>query len=282
MRMQLSYHTGALFISVLSPYIKSNLVSAALLSLFICAPTFAANLYYSGESPFSELHIKGEIKKGDYNKMIKIINRQRDVPYQLSVDSPGGNVMEALKIGSFARKYLLRFESQKCNSACVFILLGSLFKSENKVGTVGLHRPKFNRDYFSKLNAQEATRKYGTLRAIVENYMLTMGASEQLVNKMFSVPSGSMAYLPKSQVYNMMHSPEGYAEWIISKCGNDLTQQEYQDLMAFQRNGYEFDKKYYSFLDSKSTRYFHCELESVRNEQMRLFNQDFRLSTNYN
>jgi hypothetical protein len=258
--------------------LKSTLYALLTLCLLLgsfFAPTArAANMYYSGESPFAQLHIEGEIRHGDYKKMLALIKRQRDIPYQLVLKSKGGNVMEALKIGSFTRKYLLGFESTQCNSACVFIAIASLHHRHDKYGNFGLHRPKFNPAYFSKLNAQQAREKYTKLRTIVENYMFSMGASKALVDTLFSTASNAMSYLPKTAVYAMLRSPEGYSEWIISKCGDDLTKSEQHDLYHLQITNSSSNKKRLARLDAKSTEHFHCELEAVRSEQVRLYNVD--------
>jgi len=250
-----------------------------LFCLLSCTQLQAANIYISGESPFAQLHINGEIAKTDYNKMLDIINEHRDIPYLLSINSKGGNVMEAIKIGTFARKYLMRFESTKCDSACLFIVLGSLHREEKKQATFGIHRPKFRKEFFANLSAADATKKYRSLKNIVEAYMLRMGATRTLINLMFATPSNSMKFLPASQLKSLINSPpEGYSEWIISKCGDDLNPQQYHDLMAFYANRSQLGNKYFEFLDAKSTQYFHCELEAVRSEQVRLFNNDLRFN----
>lgn len=271
----------SLFTQVFAAFLPRQALLIASLIVILSA-TFslqAANIYISGESPFSELHIDGQIVKHDYTRMINVINRHRDIPYMLSVNSKGGNVMEAIRIGSFSRKYLLRFESNKCNSACIFIMLGSMYRNENKTTMFGIHRPKFKREFFANLSAQEATKKYKSLRNIVQAYMLRMGATQQLVNDMFAVPSNSMKFLKSQQLENMLNTPpEGYAEWIISKCGDDLNPKQHHDLMAFYANRSLQGNTYFEYLDSKSTQYFHCELEVVRMEQVRLFNNDARFN----
>ena len=124
---------------------------------------------------------------------------------------------------------------------------------------------------------KEATVKYKKLYAIVANYMYSMGASKVLVDKMFSVPSGSMQFLKNRQFYSMVStSSQAYSEWIIAKCGDDLNAQEQQQLSEFHQNRSLLSKSYFAYLDAKSTEYFNCELESVRNEQMRIFNSDAR------
>ncbi|NQZ32809.1 MAG: hypothetical protein HRU06_16195 [Oceanospirillaceae bacterium] len=248
--------------------------------LLIALPSAqAANIYISGDSPFSELHIDGEIVKHDYTRMINVINRHRDIPYMLSLNSKGGNVMESIRIGSFARKYLMRFESKKCNSACLFIMLGSMYRSESKTAEFGIHRPKFKREFFANLTAQEATNKYKSLRNIVEAYMLRMGAKQQLVDDMFAVPSNNMKFIKSKNMATLLNTQsEGYSEWIISKCGDDLNPKQHHDLMAFYKNRSLQGNSYFEYLDSKSTQYFHCELEVVRMEQVRLFNNDARFN----
>lgn len=257
--------------------------------LLLCCVLFAsisfkassASVRYTEDRPFSELLIQGEIQKGDYQKILNILKINRDVPYKISLQSKGGNVMEALKIGSLTRQYLMRIETTTCNSACVFILLGSLFKNENKLARYGIHRPKFHPEYFARLNMQQATLKYQALYAVLEKYMYSMGATKALVDKIFSIPSSSMEYLGNSQLYAMTPSTSQiYSEWMLAKCGDDLSLQEQRQLTSFQQNSGLLDKSYYLHLEAKSTEYFNCELESVRNEQMRIFKADKRFHSN--
>lgn len=259
----------------------SSLLLISTLVLSINSKAYSANIFFTEDRPFSQLYIRGEITKGDYRKVLNVLQRNGDIPYKVSLDSKGGNVMEALKIGALVRKYLMRTETTTCNSACVFILMGSVFENENKFARYGIHRPKFNPKYFASLDMQQATVKYKTLYAIVEKYMSSMGASKTLIDRIFSIPSGSMEYLTNSQLYALLpDSAQVYSEWIIAKCGDDLNAQEQQQLIAFNQNRSLLDETYYNYLEAKSTEYFSCELESVRNEQMRLLHTDINLQTN--
>lgn len=252
-----------------------------LVPLLFSLNAFSANITFLEDRPFSQLLVQGEIVKGDYQKVLNLIKKHRDIPSHISLDSIGGNVLEALKIGTLTRKYLVRSDTQKCNSACVFILMGSLFENENTNAKYGIHRPKFNPQYFASLNMQEATVKYKRLYDIVSSYMYSMGATKALVDDMFSVPSGSMKFLNNQEFYAMMNtSSQGFFEWITAKCGNGLNKQEQLQLKAFQKNRSQLDKSYFAYLDAKSNEYFNCELESVRNEQMRIFSSDARFQDN--
>ena len=68
---------------------------------------------------------------------------QTDVGYWLTLDSEGGDVYAALRIGRMLRKaraWTHVLKGSKCISACVFLLAGSVRRDVDG-GVVGIHRP---------------------------------------------------------------------------------------------------------------------------------------------
>jgi hypothetical protein len=113
--------------------------------------------------------LRGQISKGDYEKVATFLKAHLPFVSNFSLASPGGDVDEALKIGRLFRKYLIatvapvneHFEATGlvhddvpflssgsrdlcrgqdciCASACALIWMGGTFRT----GTVGLHRPR--------------------------------------------------------------------------------------------------------------------------------------------
>lgn len=52
----------------------------------------------------SVLLIEGEVTKGDYSQMIEVVLENGSIPSAVGISSPGGDAVEAMKVGHFIRK----------------------------------------------------------------------------------------------------------------------------------------------------------------------------------
>src|SRR4030042_1288022 len=100
--------------------------SIVLLILILVSGAKAADIFIEKKEPCS-ITIQGNIERGDYEKIIKAVKKHGSIPGYIRINSPGGDVIEAIKIGRFARKGLLSFwVAKQCNSACVFIYFATV------------------------------------------------------------------------------------------------------------------------------------------------------------
>lgn len=184
------------------------------------------------------LILKGEIVKGDYDKLVKIIKIEKSLPTAINISSQGGSVDEAIKLGKFIRKSLLPvYAIDKCYSSCFYIWIASvrrniysnyieniddsdkrLYELETQK-VIGLHRPYFEKNYYSSLSMNQAEKKYKELELLVRNYLKTMNVHEKWIDKMMMLSSEDIELVP----YNIMSnefgfSPPAYEEWIKAKC----------------------------------------------------------------
>ena len=111
------------------------------LMLFTIAPLSAqaANVFCQNNNCAGVIEIKGEISRGDYDKLSVALEGVD--PVFISIDSPGGSIDEAMKIGQLLRNRELAVEvadSGECVSACVLILAGAVHRLPND--RVGIHR----------------------------------------------------------------------------------------------------------------------------------------------
>ena len=74
------------------------------------------------------LVIKGEIIEGDYNRFLNNINKHRAFPTIIWLSSPGGDVLEAIKIGRVIRDGVIETGlgipdslEDTCSSSCFLI-----------------------------------------------------------------------------------------------------------------------------------------------------------------
>ena len=107
--------------------------------------------------------LEGEIVEGDLNRL-----RARLLKYGnlgVSLNSPGGSLGEALKIGSFIRTAGLATHIPKsavCASACVTIFAGGLIRTAHPDSNIGIHMASavFNDSFVQGMEA--VISEYGT------------------------------------------------------------------------------------------------------------------------
>lgn len=235
------------------------------------------------------IFITGKIEKGDYKKVedaarnfTNLIAKDTDEELKFILNSEGGDVEEAIKIGLLFRKTLSKvyvrgnrliheseseaqwilnhrskgwaekYETQnnviysdkrpiteqdikKCYSACVLMFLGGVqkqisdnhywingFRADEKkdIPVVGLHRPYFSKKQYAELTASEAAVAYRKLEKIVRNYLGEIGATQELIDRMFKSASNEIDLVQDSEFRALFHQEEPfYNEWIIAKCG---------------------------------------------------------------
>lgn len=232
--------------------------------------------------------IDGNIEKGDFKKVVENAKSfyvshffsEENLIFQLN--SPGGNVQEAIKIGRFFReslsktvingnsfvdersnagKYLLNELSKgedgfvssrnvlyssidpvaesdiiKCYSACVLMFLAGVEKQlidnyytddsgradyERSIPVIGLHRPYYDKLFYSKLGPIEAQKAYKELEALVKDYLKEIDVSNSIVERMFRASSDEIDLISSKKIEQMTLKEEPFIdEWLKAKCGD--------------------------------------------------------------
>ena len=131
------------------------------------------------------------------------------------IDSEGGDVNEALKIG-----YLLRSQnastnvwskrvikvgqsSARCVSSCVFVYMAGVMRMADdgpKRSLLGIHRPYLG----SAKVGQDFEASYQRLRRELEAYFEKMHVSKALLDLMYSVPPEQVRYLTPAETEAML------------------------------------------------------------------------------
>jgi hypothetical protein len=194
------------------------------------------------------LELKGQIQKGDFDKFFDIYRNSHPFLNQIRLESPGGDVVEAISIGRILRKYLisahagnycLRFkapngnlpcpakEDQLCASACALIWIGAPQRS----GRVGVHRPHITDSEFKDLPYSEAQKVYSEAITLVTKYLEEMEAPREFIELNTVTSSQDIRWIEKGDKYFVSPS---FAEWIIASCGNILNGQEKSKLYELE------------------------------------------------
>lgn len=173
-----------------------------LLTLLTISPIFvsAADISPMGESKGYEMVLlDGPITLGDAQRVKEAFSKVKPTTtHLLMIDSPGGNVHEAMAIGDYLETNEIGVVIPKmmsCKSSCVLILAGG--DSKNVQGKVGIHRP-----FITDLELPEgsASTTLNTVQNEIRAYLEKKGIAPSLVDDMFSVEPHKMQILSSRDV----------------------------------------------------------------------------------
>lgn len=192
----------------------------------------------------------GDIRQGDsvifsnvilvikdrYHNYCKEKKEKPKFPLKLKLNSSGGEIEEAIKIGEIVRKNEFSVGvpiGAECLSSCVFILGAGVFR--NAWGRVGIHRP-----YFSSLskdeNVQNIKNKREAILTSIKQYLEEMDVNPRLVDTMISIPPGELKILTPDELsyYRLTGVDANYEEKFIAEVASSygLTSFEYRKRSA--------------------------------------------------
>ena len=170
----------------------------------------------------AHIQISGKIKKEDVSKIKSLLAQQYmnlmasspDGTPIVLLDSPGGDVKAALKIGRILRSisaWTIVNDGKSCSSACVFLFSAGVKRDIFGNGRLGLHSPRASYSEFAPLSKYEASDQ---IINICRNYMDQMGISNQVFSDMLQTPSQSVNFVDR--FYAESHGLVGIApleEW---------------------------------------------------------------------
>jgi hypothetical protein len=200
----------------------------------------------------AEVLLEGKIEVGDYDRLLRLIDEDCSnytCTTSIYLASPGGNLIEATKIGRLVRK--LRLEThvpsnlpspsrQKteailkdaktnymCVSACFFIFVAGIDRERDIYAPIlGIHRPYLSEIDLKNLSGDQAIASAGQMRTFVEAYLKEMGVPEKYSDLMFSIPKDQVRLIHEDEFESDF---EGYIPelrvWLEAKC-NKMTDVE--------------------------------------------------------
>lgn len=200
------------------------------------------------------LYINGQIAKGDFAKLADLYRRNHPALNSIYLNSPGGDALEAMKIGDLIRQYLIythapfRFApggtpmmhlyngsdtvqwlcqgpSCKCASACALVW----FAAVNRTGEVGLHRPRLDDASFKDLPPSEAAKVYRQVLEEIARYLRRMEVPQAVADLIITTNSAEIMWVgtveAEGDKWNLQESPS-YSEWQQANCGSVTSKEE--------------------------------------------------------
>lgn len=156
------------------------------------------------------LRLQAGIKKGDLaavESALTLVDRAtaakiNGVPLiKLELDSPGGDVVEAVSIGQLIyQNYIMTTvrPGRECVSACVFILMAGAVHYPADGASVGVHKPLLVS--WSHMSATQARAKYDALMDYLRQYFSELGVSDRAYDIMMRTASGDMRYFSTAEL----------------------------------------------------------------------------------
>ena len=223
-----------------------SLISTAYLLLISAMPlqaVFAANISIlpsavsNGNVNNNHFLLSGEIRKGDADKLANAFIQAHPYPIELTLNSPGGDVEEALRIASLVKAIRLpQVEVESggiCASACFFIYLAADARNaagtidgrmdRQVIGYIGLHRPYFELDPTQREGSTDAERHENDLMKIISTYLRNEDVPQHLIDIMMSRSSSDIYWMTKNDIVELGYDKLAVEELLLSRCGDSDT-----------------------------------------------------------
>lgn len=266
---------------------RTKLILLFLLSIFL-TPASAAN--FSASCPTRAqpnvgcwILLRGSIVRGDADRLLTTLRNQprgSDIYRYLLLDSPGGDVAEALKLIKVVRDALLQTQNYApfrlagdpaytCASSCVLVLMAGVQRNFAPFngGRLGLHRPSFSVDTYSgkSLASDLAERQHQVMRYVRE-FLLSEGMPQLLVEEMMNRSSKEIYWIDFAKDWlEVRPRAAWFDEMLISRCNFDPTAEARAVKAAVEGN-----KAAESMANADVLRSAPCARSLIRDAQARL------------
>ncbi|MDQ6680024.1 MAG: hypothetical protein M3Y67_03545 [Pseudomonadota bacterium] len=213
-----------------------------LTSLLLVAETGAGAATVSLHPNGNLVVLEGRIDVGDFDKVEKL--SREATPTGIYLASPGGNLVEAIRIGALVRRlawetrsaegpdvapairagvatsYGVRHQRNNvCASACFFIFVAGIYRDGH---ALGIHQPFMSAEELARIPAEEATRRTNGVKALVERFFRKMGVPLHYVDEMYAVPKDQLRWLTEDEILADFHGfVPSVREWVRTQCGED-------------------------------------------------------------
>jgi hypothetical protein len=195
---------------------------AVLFSLFNQAVAADIKLSYNARYQQNTGLLYGEILPGDTQRVARFFIKYPDVKF-LVLDSRGGDVIEAIRIGELVRTLRISAEVADrglCASSCFFIWMNGAYRlavAENYrggSGPVGLHRPFL----VNPTNSEGSLQLQSKVMIEVRNYLESNLVPRRLIDIMLTRPSNDIYWLTSDDIEELSPTPPALEELYIAKC----------------------------------------------------------------
>ncbi|KPH04918.1 hypothetical protein CO657_07110 [Rhizobium acidisoli] len=187
-----------------------SLISMLLAFVAMAGKGHAAISYQRLETAPGEraLTIKGVFESSD-DAMTLVDEYTQYQPSYVTFDSPGGNVVAAIRFGRALRLLnakTIQIRAAECASACAFAFVGGVERFAQP-GSIGVHRVSLSDDV--AIDSQLAISTVQALTGEIIGYLTDMGVSPNLLQLSLSIDSSDIRYLTAAEMRDWnINTPE--------------------------------------------------------------------------
>jgi hypothetical protein len=250
------------------------------------------------------ISLKGKIEQGDAERLVNILRstpNSSDIYRELILNSPGGDVLEALRLAEVVRKALLETRNSRfsdfmgvtknitagqmskrdrdklkkamadvvfpCVSACFLVFMSGAKRSYLAFGDgrIGLHRPFLTSNSYSQLDAAAIAARQGDATQQVAGFLSREGVPARFIDEMMRRSSKEVYWLSAADWNEFPGTAFWYEELLIARCNVDPTT-EAQITQALTRNDWNTAEA----LKPKLMQEASCERSVIRDAQTRM------------
>ena len=223
---------------------------------------------------YKTITIKGTIVPDDFERFKdEIFNTGKDIQ-NVFIASNGGDVYEAMKIGSLIRDLNLSTIILKksnnsimgckdnniedkyctCQSACFFIYAGGISRDGD---VIGVHRAFLKEKLQREIDAKKALTISKKINSLVSDYLKEMSVPRTIIDQVLYASSDEVKWLSKEDIKDYLtgYIPE-LKDWFVASCGSfDQSLNEAGDLLERGDRGEDVS----DLLDKKADELFGIE-----------------------
>ncbi len=190
------------------------------------------------ENVGTTITLTGEIEPGDAERLASIFLAVKPIgkyyfpyPRAISLNSPGGDVAEAIRISELVKVLGLKVYTKPdgkgfCASSCFLIYVAALERSASGIDTIktegvkgnlgplGVHRP------FMRAGEEgpSGVKRQAQIMNDMRTYLVNAGVGHSLIDKMMSHASNDIYWLTAEDIRALGQYSPGLEEQLIKKC----------------------------------------------------------------
>jgi hypothetical protein len=199
-----------------------------LIALSVCANGMSFSLETVAGSDHPRLFMSGEIQRGDAARLQRFIAaHQSEAPgLTAELDSPGGDVDEAFRLGRMMRELLIPVvvhPPRSCVSACLFVYLSAYLRgasaaADGTYSSFGVHRPRFDADVTRGMTVEQAEAAHNAAFVRIKAWLQAQLVPQVLIDKLLSLPSNEVYWLSQNDIDSLGRRPPWFDEWLAARC----------------------------------------------------------------
>ena len=187
--------------------------------------------------------IEGEIEAGDFVKFSEFLDSKKKyvaLSNFVMIDSPGGDVQEAMKFATFFSNNYIRTKTKfggMCASSCFIMWSGGIHRLLETLSSLGVHRVSWTAPT-TDIKLYES--KVGPTYKTVEDFLRNAGIPRKIIDKMNETSPASISkidfeWIQKEELIGAYEYRPAFLDVVEKKCGVEPKLIKYKDMEQLEK-----------------------------------------------